>query len=254
MSHFRVFVLFIGLFYPFVCIVSQQAIYKLIWSDEFDGDGKLDPHKWKFSNSNKMCRDCDLVTYKKNGVLILRAMLNPDQSDTTKKYIAGCIETKDLKTFGYGKLEISKVQGSWPAIWLLALHPEYYGSWPKSGEIDIMEHLNNDPFVYHTIHSRNMHINNKNNPPWIKSTPVNINEFNIYGMIWTEDSITLYVNNKETFVYPRIKEMGSNQWPYNYGFYLILNQILGGWAGEINDSELPSLFEIDWVRYYKFAN
>ncbi|HOA80584.1 MAG TPA: family 16 glycosylhydrolase, partial [Defluviitaleaceae bacterium] len=62
--------------------------------------------------------------------------------------------------------KLSKGQGSWPAIWMM---PEnsIYGSWPYSGEIDIMEHLNFDDFIYQTVHSEYIDVyQEKNNPPY----------------------------------------------------------------------------------------
>lgn len=38
---------------------------------------------------------------------------------------------------------------------------------------------------------------------------------------------------------------------FDVPFFLLLNQILGGWAGEIDDTELPVQMEVDWVRYYE---
>jgi len=44
-------------------------------------------------------------------------------------------------------------QGIWPAIWMMPEDEPFYGTWPKCGEIDIMELLAtslikfmNDPF------------------------------------------------------------------------------------------------------------
>jgi len=49
--------------------------------------------------------------------------------------------------FQYGRVEVKaklpKGDWIWPAIWLLPANNEY-GSWPASGEIDIMESRGND--------------------------------------------------------------------------------------------------------------
>jgi beta-glucanase (GH16 family) len=47
-------------------------------------------------------------------------------------------------------------QGIWPAFWMLPNYP-WYGGWPISGEIDIMERVNSDPFYYTTLHMGNPH-------------------------------------------------------------------------------------------------
>ena len=61
----------------------------------------------------------------------------------------------------------------------------------------------------------------------------------------------MFINDSLTFSYPRIQEEGSVQWHFDVPFFLLLNQILGGWAGEIDDTELPVQMEVDWVRYYE---
>jgi hypothetical protein len=47
------------------------------------------------------------------------------------------------------------------------------------------------------------------------------------------------------------------QWPFtkDSSFYIILNMGLGGnadsWAGPIDDTDLPAIMEIDWVKVSK---
>jgi hypothetical protein len=47
------------------------------------------------------------------------------------------------------------------------------------------------------------------------------------------------------------------QWPFREksAFYLILNMALSrnpdGWAGAIDDANLPAVMEVDWVKVYK---
>ena len=48
----------------------------------------------------------------------------------------------------------------------------------------------------------------------------------------TGTKIDMFINDSLTFSYPRIQEEGSVQWPFDVPFFLLLNQILGGWAGE----------------------
>lgn len=60
---------------------------------------------------------------------------------------SGRIKTVDGFRFKYGKVEArAKVpRGAflWPAIWMMP-SKSVYGSWPNSGEIDIMESRGND--------------------------------------------------------------------------------------------------------------
>jgi beta-glucanase (GH16 family) len=235
-------------------IDSPKLKYQLIWQDEFTGTGQPDPGKWVFSKWNPMCTDNNFLAFVKDGSLILRAMKNPDQSDKVKKYIAGCVETKGKQEFRYGVIKVrakfSSAIGSWPAIWLKPIDPSIHKGWPTCGEIDMMEHLNKDPFVHVSIHSYNRKNKIKSAPAYHEAAEIKPNEFNIYGMVWKEDSICLYVNDVLKFTYPKIAKMGEKQWPYDVPFFLLLNQIVGGWAGKINDNELPVQMEVDWVRFY----
>ena len=57
--------------------------------------------------------------------------------------------------FKYGKIEarikIPNGQGIWPAFWMLGANFETV-SWPQCGEIDIMEHVNNENISNSTVH------------------------------------------------------------------------------------------------------
>lgn len=232
---------------------KSSTDFHLVWHDEFDGNG-LDSTKWVFSSWHPFCTDSKSLASVKDGYLTLKAVKNPDQVDSLKKYKAGCIETRSRQDFLYGKLEVcakfKSSTGAWPAIWLKPVRPDIHKGWPTCGEIDIMEHLNDDPFVHITIHSFNRAHKIKNTPSYHSTSPVNVNEFNIYGMVWTKDSISILVNRKLVYSYPRIETMGENEWPYDVPFFLLLNQTLGGWAGKIDDLALPASMEVDWVRYY----
>jgi beta-glucanase (GH16 family) len=115
-----------------------------------------------------------------------------------------------------------------------------------------MEQLNKDTFVYHTMHTEYIKVlGHKTDPDYYTTASYNPHEFNVFGMEWTPDKIDMFINDSLTFSYPRIKEEGSVQWPFDVPFFLLLNQILGGWAGEIDDAELPVQMEVDWVRYYE---
>ena len=60
--------------------------------------------------------------------------------------------------FKYGRIEVKDIlpstNGTWPTIWTLPTS-WIYGDWPKSGEIDIMEHSEKYGYghVFDTIHT-----------------------------------------------------------------------------------------------------
>ena len=60
--------------------------------------------------------------------------------------MSGKLTTLESVAIKYGRVEVKaklpKGNWLWPAIWLLPKYQEY-GSWPASGEIDIMESRGN---------------------------------------------------------------------------------------------------------------
>ncbi|MBS1756994.1 MAG: glycoside hydrolase family 16 protein [Bacteroidetes bacterium] len=252
--------LFVGQASLCSCSRAQTPVWKLIWSDEFSKDGLPDASKWNFAGRGKsdwncFCADDSSVAYVKNGFLYLKGIVSNTPADTAK-YHTGCLNTSGKFSFQYGKLEVraklSQGQGSWPAIWLLG----DTGTWPNKGEIDVMEHLNNDNIFYQTMHSYYIDIlKNKNNPKYFTTAPFLVNDFNVFGMEWYEDRVDLFINGQKTFSYPKISgEPTGTQWPYKIPFYILLDQALGGnWPGPINTNDLPQQMVIDWVRVYQLS-
>lgn len=252
--------------FGFICIsssgFSQQATHEwnLIFEDRFETDGAPDAGKWSFAGRGSAdwkcyCTDSPETTFVEGGVLHLKALPNTQLSDTVR-YQTGCIQTKDNFSFKYGKVEVkaklSRGKGSWPAIWLMPQESKY-GGWPKSGEIDMMEHLNFDTIVYQTLHSHHItELGQKDNPPYSITHGFDVDEFNIYGLEWYEDRLEFFVNGTKTFIYPKLENADDQQWPFDQEFYLILNQALGGaWVGEIHEEDLPVQMMVDWVRVYQ---
>jgi len=133
-----------------------------------------------------------------------------------------------------------------------------YNGWPDGGEIDIMEHIKQETHIHQTLHTHYTYTLGINDPSNSRATITEFNVFNTYGVEWTQDKITFFVNGQETMSYPNLylaDESVKRQWPFtkDASFYLILNMGLGGdrpgsWAGPIDDSNLPAIMEIDWIK------
>lgn len=241
----------------------QTDNWKLIWQDEFSKDGKPDTSKWIFAERGKAdwncyCSDDTSTAIVRNGKLFLRGIVSKNESDTVA-YQTGCISTKSKFSFKYGKLEVkaklAKGQGSWPAIWLLPESNEH--GWPKGGEIDVMEQLNDDTIFYQTMHSYFIDVlKHKDDPKYYTTAPFKVGEFNIFGMEWYPDRIDLLINGTKTFSYPKIENDSTGmQWPFNQKFYILLDQALGGkWPGPVKKEDLPVSMQVDWVRVYQMKN
>lgn len=234
--------------------------WNLIFEDEFDSDSREpDSEYWTLCEKgddswNRYLSGSYDQAYQQDGYLHLIA----EQVDG--EYLTGGIETKGKFDFTYGKVECRAKferhpQGNHTGIWMMPEPPA--DKWPKSGEIDIMEHLNNDNIIYQTVHSWYLDDMDKDDPKGQGTAEINEEDWNVYGIIWDEGSITFTVNGESYLTYPNLGlsgEDGAYQWPFNHDFYIILSQSLGGkdtWAGEIDNSELPAEFLIDWVKVYQ---
>lgn len=244
----------------FVSFAQKQANYKLIWSDEFRGHGIFDQSKWQYCERGKVAWNkfmTALPSYAslKGGKLLLR-MDNSVIANDPIAYHAGGIQSSGKFSVTYGKIEVRAKftggKGSWPAIWMMPEPSGALGSgWPEGGEIDIMEHVNNDSVIYQTIH--NSIVTDTNGGSTASSpSPYNKRGFNIYSIEWESTSIKFFVNNQLQYTYRRNADGGIKQWPFDVPFYMILNQAGGaGWPGAINNEHLPFSMQVDYVRVYK---
>ncbi len=238
--------------------VQAQTQWKLLWEENFNGT-KIDRETWsriprgKPDWQNTMSLNKDLVELR-NGKLVLHGKINEDTSVDPSTYISGGLWTKDKKGFMGGRLEVrAKLQagkGAWPAIWLMPF--EMKKDWPLEGEIDLMERLNYDNYVHQTVHS-NYTWNLKHKIGSTKTTGINPDEFNTYGVEMQRDKLSFFVNGKKTFEYWRDpKKEKDGQFPFYRKFHLILSmQLDGAWVGPVRLSDLPLEMEIDWVRHYQ---
>ena len=244
---------------------QEAGPWKLVWSDEFSTDGLPDTIRWNYDTRGN--------TYGwGNNELQWYTVANPRNaaiSDGTLKIIARHEETsgkeyssarltsKDKGDWKYGKMEVrAKVptgRGTWPAIWMLPT-VNSYGGWPKSGEIDIMEHVGYDPYIVHsTVHTGayNHSIGTQVGKPF--TLPTATTEFHVYTTEWDENEIRSYVDGELYFSFKNEKT-GSEAWPFDQPFHIILNLAIGGgWGGQkgVDNSLFPHTFEVDYVRIYQ---
>ena len=243
----------------------------MIWSDEFEKDGKPDESKWTYDVGGDGWGNQELQYYTdrkenvciENQILKIRAV---KEEYGINNYTSARITTKNLGDFRYGrvriraKLEGCTARGTWPAIWMLPSQ-NFYGGWPKSGEIDIMEHVGYDVGNVHgAIHSQSY--NHLKNTQKTGTISIDVTNWHVYEVIWTEEKIQFLADN--SVYYEFRKENGiccqgvtSDEWPFDHDFHLILNVAVGGsWGGRegIDEKEFDGdgqVMSIDWVRIYE---
>ena len=240
--------------------------YELVWFDEFDYVGLPDPTKWYFEEGGSgwgnnevqyyTVNDTDNA-YVANGVLTITAI---KEEYGSRDYTSVRLNSKGGGSFLYSKIEIRaklpEGRGTWPAIWMLPTNWEYV-SWPRSGEIDIMEHVGYDPNrVHYTIHTEayNHSIGTQIGTNTVFDDV--FDTFHVYTLEWLPDVLIWYVDGEEVFRYsvPSNAEINSATWPFDIKYQLLLNIAIGGnWGGVqgVDDSIFPQEMVIDYVRLYQ---
>jgi beta-glucanase (GH16 family) len=211
---------------------------KLIWSEEFDYNGLPDSTKWSYDVGDgcpKLCgwgnNELQYYTEKnldnarvENGILTIEAH---KQTMGSKGYTSARLVGKNKADFKYAKIDVrAKVTGglgAWSAIWMLPTH-NTYGNWPKSGEIDIMEHVGFErDSIFGTPHTEafnGMIFTQKSGGIEILDSE---DEYHNYTIDWKEDRIDWYVNEHHYHTFHKAKDHFA-YWPFDQEFHLIVIQ------------------------------
>lgn len=239
--------------------------YKLVWNDEFNvpNNSLPDSSKWLYQTgangwgNNEIqnyiagVKDADTCALVSNGTLKIIA------KKVGNEVISIRLNSKKSWKYGYfaAKMKLPKGKGTWPAFWML---PPNMKSWPLDGEIDIMENVGYAPdTVYASIHTKSYNhvIGTQKTSPFVTANADT--EFHVYSMESTPDEIRSFVDGKLYFTFKNDKTGHLETWPFNKPFLIILNLAWGGgWGGKfgVDNSALPTTFEIDYVRVYQKEN
>lgn len=243
--------------------VDPKIGKRLVWKDDFAHSGPVDSKKWDFEVGKVRNGEIQFYTRARkenarrdDGHLVLEARKEPWEGS---KVTSASIVSKQTWTYGYFEVraKIPTGRGAWPAVWFLADAvrrdgPEYV-SWPKCGEIDLMENVGYDPEKIHfTIHTDKSH---SGGPPCHASVtvPKAWDAFHIYGLDWHPDRLDFYFDGKKVLTYNNDGQ-GDYSWPFHRPYYILLNLAIGGgWGGRhgVDDHIFPAQFLVDYVRVYR---
>lgn len=248
----------------FIAYVQAQEIksWQLAWSDEFNDGGLPDSSCWSYdvggngwgNNERQYYSSADTANVQvKDGFLYMTARKEEEKG---RSYTSVRLVTKNKVDVKYGRVEVRaklpKGRGLWPAIWMLPTDWTY-GGWPKSGEIDIMEHVGYMPdSIFGSVHTERF--NHTIGTQKTKGIAVKnlYTAFHVYAVEWGEQGIDFYVDHKRYYSFSNDGK-GKEEWPFDKRFHLLLNIAVGGnWGGQkgIDDHVFPATMEIDYVRYY----
>ena len=236
------------------CELINEDEWQLEWSEEFDGNS-LDNQTWTaqigaggWGNSEwQYYTDSESNIEVSNGTLKITAR---NENIQNSNYTSARLITNDKYEFMYGRVEgrikVPYGQGIWPAFWMLGGNFETV-SWPQCGEIDIMEHINNENQTHGTVHW-----NNNGSHAYVGAArPIDATEFHDYGVIWNSDELRFYVDEVVYYTYTFSSSNNSEQ-IFNNPFFFLLNVAVGGnWPGyPDNTTTFPAQMEVDYVRVY----
>ena len=234
------------------------------WSDEFDYTGLPLSTKWGYDvggsgwgNNEKQFYTDNNNARVANGMLTITAK---KEDYVGMKYSSARMITKNKLDALYGRFEIrAKLpsgKGTWPAIWMLPTDYSY-GDWPKSGEIDIMEHVGYDQNnVHFSTHTEAYYFKINTQKTSTKIIPTASTEFHTYRVDWTPYAIRGYYDDVNVFEFIN-EQTGYKAWPFDKRFHLLLNVAVGGdWGGAqgIDDTIFPQSMVVDYVRYFKMID
>ncbi|MDD6280761.1 MAG: glycoside hydrolase family 16 protein [Bacteroidales bacterium] len=246
-------------------ITIPDGYSELVFNDEFDNTGAPDSTKWGFEqgylrngelqyympgNANVNCADGVLTIEARNDSVSVDGKIIPITSAS--------IITRPAFTWKYGYVEVrAKIPsslGTWPAIWMMPAE-NVYGRWPRSGEIDIMEHVGYDPSKIHfSAHTERFNHTRGTQRTHVIEAPEAVGQFHTYGLKWTPDRLTWLYDGKEQYTIDREENSDWTSWPFDIDYYLIINLAFGGgWGGSqgVDINSLPQRYEIDYVRIFK---
>ncbi len=234
--------------------------YQLVWSDEFDGTS-LNLDNWSFQNGDGCPNLCgwgnnELEYYRPENLSVSGGYMTITVKEETyggRNYTSSKIIGINKQEFLYGKMEarikLPKGQGIWPAFWMMPAD-SVYGGWPVSGEIDIMESINQAGTVYGTLHYGNPYANGGGSYTGMDFSQA----FHVYGIEWEPTVFRWYVDGQ-------LFATKTNWWssggafpaPFDQPFYFIMNVAVGGnWPGNPDATTVfPQQMVVDYVKVYQ---
>ena len=262
---------------------STKLGYRLVWFDEFEGTS-LDTNKWGYQtgiqdqygtatgptfwgNDELQYYTQDAVSVA-NGSLVITATKQAMPDGRT--YSSARILTRDKASWTYGyfeaRMKTPTGNGMWPAFWMLPQPSapnsldNIYGGWPASGEIDIMEAkgrlYNKVDTTLHYGQAWNYH----EYATFATTMPSNTDEWHTYGLEWTSDNITWYIDGHQVFTVNKSKwwsQDTSNKgqsMPFDQPFYILFNLAVGGqYDNYVQPDEgfTSASMYVDYVRVYE---
>lgn len=241
----------------------------LVFSDEFDVDGSVNPEFWSFDIGTGVeegipgwgNQELQYYTDRPENIRVEDGMLHitaKREAFEGSEFTSAKIHTRGKfeSTFGRfeARIKLPFGQGIWPAFWLLGDDSDGTVIWPQIGEIDIMEYKGQEPRTIHgSIHGPGYSAGQAVTTTYQLPTGRFDTDFYVFAIEWGPDFIEYYVDDVHYFtVTPG--SVGNNEWVFNDNtFYIILNVAVGGtFVGSPSSlTPFPQTMLVDYVRVYE---
>ena len=292
----------VAAFTPNPAIGTDDGWGEPVWSDEFDGSA-LNADNWEaqtgvgdgagepgagWGNNELQTYAAEAASVADGFLTITASALTGGASAARGAYQSARLRSKGLRDFTYGRIEVRAQlpggQGTWPAIWMLPTE-ERYGTWPLSGEIDIVEAVNlgvnGNTAVTSALHfGLPIHGEGPNHDyRSVSHDPADApqNDFHLYAAEWEAGEIRFYFDETHyatmtaadswygaedrsastlTSDQNRYALVGGDA-PFDQEFHILLNLAIGG--NPVRSTPAPmdfpnTEFVIDYVRVYACAS
>jgi beta-glucanase (GH16 family) len=217
--------------------------YKLVWSDEFDGN-EIDQDKWIYRGLGPrgdavLTKECAKLDGQSN--LVLTTRRTHDIIETGMVATEGKFET----TFGYfeARMKFQTQTGHWSAFWLQSSTMAKIGDPKTNGtEIDIIELFGSDrKTMFMNLHWDGYGIEHKK--VGSKHADSSLSDgWHVIGLEWTAEEYKFFLDGKEVW--------RTDQAVSHAKEYIIFSLEVREWAGNISEAKLPDSLYVDYVRVY----
>ena len=267
---------------------EDGAAWTLIWSDEFNSSGALDPADWLYDlgtsypggpanwGTGEIQTYTDTLdnVFQGGGSLHIRPLQSGD--DPLTGWTSGRIETvrTDFQPPAGGGLAVEAslklpelsgeaAQGYWPAFWMLgAPFRGDFWNWPGIGEIDIMENVNLENHWWGAFHCGTYPGGPCSEPAGLSGeaqgfSPGLGSAFHTYRLEFDRsvapEELRWYVDGVQRFRV-RASQVDDVAWKNatGHGFFILLNLAIGGgWPGAPTGlTASGGEMLVDYVRVY----
>ncbi len=247
---------------------EKSSQWRLVFQDEFDGEGQPDPEKWWSKDYDRKPNpdgpdgwwDPANAFLNGKGQLVLRATVienrNPEEDNDAYDFATGMVTTEGHYERTFGRFEarckMPQEPGWWAAFWLFSNNVnDVDGSGRDGTEVDIAEVFGWTDKVNQALHWDGY------GPEHQSSSTASMHPglrrgWHTFALEWSPTEYVFFVDGRETW---RTSAGGVSQVPLWIKLTGELSTEPGlsgsGWANKAQPESYPDDFLVDWVRVYE---